>query len=522
VIVDVPIIRSLMINVVLFLAPGLPWLGVLVGIGWLKRWHLMWDVALSFLVFAAGVVFAYVAGWHVSASPLWNFTWTVTTIGALINLLAGGSPDYGMPLQVCRKRLVALTFCAAYVLFFWGATRVVPPQADHDLDLQGTAYALLNRLTPSYVTPRGTNYLAHPPLLHLYVAGSFLYFNALNQLDVFDPSSARHIALEADELHYLQYPFFLETRTPNIFLGAVTITSLAIWISAPAGACIGLLLAFAFATLPEMLVRFSYGGYFAISNFYALQMVLATEAWSERQDVYGRRATLAIGAFAAWANHKLVLLPMSIAVWNAIAPWPPRRLVDVTARVFHPIVVGFVLGSVAFWAYGLWVSPTDFWNDHVRHHIVDRMLNASMATPYTAEYPGIASLWYEFWRDTSFLFLPLGAVSVILLIMLQKPASLANGGVSLPPTGWLGLPGLVLVWAALSATAFSLIDWRQTKHLAEIFALSQIIAPALALRLWPPYRYVVAAVCLAMLTWNAMEILQLLTDFGSLVKVPEW
>ena len=48
--------------------------------------------------------------------------------------------------QAVYCRLVGLTLPAAYVLYAWGATRVVPAQ--RELEVQGTAYALIHRLEP--------------------------------------------------------------------------------------------------------------------------------------------------------------------------------------------------------------------------------------------------------------------------------------------------------------------------------------------------------------------------------------
>ena len=49
--VDAPLVRSMAVNAVLFLVPGLPLVGIMVGRRWLPRWGLLWVIAASVGVF---------------------------------------------------------------------------------------------------------------------------------------------------------------------------------------------------------------------------------------------------------------------------------------------------------------------------------------------------------------------------------------------------------------------------------------------------------------------------------------
>ena len=177
----------------------------------------------------------------------------------------------------------------------------MPPQSDHDLEVQGTGYGLLTRLEPLLLTDRGTfYYFAHPFLLHYYVAGTFLYFNQIDHLAYYDDASqralaasrgepftlptrtgerrivklegpnyvvdppfengSRRISVEALEQrmiygHYASNPYRLTTRSPNVFMAALTVALLGVWIHRIAPGWFAILLGLSYATSPEVFVR---------------------------------------------------------------------------------------------------------------------------------------------------------------------------------------------------------------------------------------------------------------------------
>jgi hypothetical protein len=90
-------------------------------------------------------------------------------------------------------------FLGAGLLYFVAATRIVPPQVDHDLEVQATGYGLVTRFEPLLLTDRDTiYYFAHPPLLHLWVGGSFLLQGELESLRFYDDVSQRARAARGD------------------------------------------------------------------------------------------------------------------------------------------------------------------------------------------------------------------------------------------------------------------------------------------------------------------------------------
>lgn len=170
--------RSLAINLVLFVLPGMPLTGVLIGFGWLKRSSWMCVVSLSLAVFMGLVVACRLVGLPVESSPLWNATWVIVNLGAGLNVLAGGEPAWGMRWRMPGEAIGAAIFLAAYAAYFYGACYIVENQEDHDCKVQATVHALLTRLRPeSRLAVAGASYFSHPPLVHVCVAGSFLYYN---------------------------------------------------------------------------------------------------------------------------------------------------------------------------------------------------------------------------------------------------------------------------------------------------------------------------------------------------------
>ncbi len=65
-------------------------------------------------------------------------------------------------------------------------------QVDQDLEVLATGFGLLTRFEPLLLTDRhGVYFFAHPPLLHFYVAGSFLFQGSLDELETYDEASRR-------------------------------------------------------------------------------------------------------------------------------------------------------------------------------------------------------------------------------------------------------------------------------------------------------------------------------------------
>jgi hypothetical protein len=289
---------------------------------------------------------------------------------------------------------------------------------------------------------------------------------------------------------YEQDPQFVAARTPHVFLAALTVALLAYWAARASGRWwLAVVVALAYASSPEIFVRSGYGGHFATTNFALLILLAAVEEFdieeregekgtgSERSEAPkgypvpfspGELTCLLAGAMAALANHKLILVPVAVVLWQLLGtvplalwrgkqqqPWRRR----IAAAVTHPAVLGFAAGTALFWLWGILIDAAEFWRDHVLGHFVDRLIHYNPLG--YSKYPDAIQLWTEFWQHTGYVLLPLG-----LLALLWE------GGVR--RRRWAGL---WLLWTVLAAVAFSLVDWRQTKHLMPLL-IPLSLAPA--------------------------------------------
>ena len=272
----------------------------------------------------------------------------------------------------------------------------------------------------------------------------------------------------------------------------------------------GLLAALTYATSPEVFVRSSYGGYFAIGNFALLLMLLATAdrdaSNDERQNLFGFAGV----CFAAWADHKLVLFPLAVVLWQTVrtrSQWK-RNLLQAASQ---PVVIGFAVGTLSFWVYGLLIDWKMFWLDHVRTHLFDRMLHHNPLG--YSRYPSVTGLWIEFWQHTGYLLLPLSVLTIYLAIV-----SLRNRTTNVTSHG---AAGLWAVYFLITALTFSWADWRMTKHLMLLMP-ALYLAPVLWAAKDRERQIIVSVIFLVLLTWNVYTVHEIAKNFPGFKVSPLW
>ena len=607
-------VRSLAVGLVLLLVPGIPWVGVLIGRqrsrhpapcdhgrcavadgtpsvpATFSGFEWLWAVVASLASLLVVLIVIRTAGLPLSGSMAWNGVWLITNATIVLQTLVGGPALGGLAPRDRRDWLGGGLFLAAYAAFFLSATRIVPPMEDHDFDAMGCAYGLLTRFEPLLVSDHDTIYqFSHPPLAYFTTAGSFLYFNRLDDLAYYDAASRRakaarqgtpfepfggtvgglsggtgdHRVIRVEGRDYLVEPpladgsrripvWLLENgvlgqryqrdpqrlaaRTPNVFLAALTVALLGAWIGRMSGrSWLALLVPLVYATSPEVFVRSGYGGHFATTNFAVLMVLMAMEA-RIASSRFAATCLLA-GMVAAWTNHKLILLAAAVVLWELVRsqckktgtgseptcenPGPsaardasvanvsvPGCSVSgrcrIVAAALDPVVLGFAAGTALFWLWGLSIDPAEFWRDHVQNHFVDRVFHHGYAYQ-DGRYPSVAGLWIEFWQHTGYVLLPLGIVALVAQGVRHARQS----------------PGLWLLWTLLAATALSLVDWRQTKHLMPL-----LVPLSLALACWAPpagiRRKLLIAVLAGLAAWNVSAIYGLAGHFDAFRVTPGW
>jgi len=542
-------ILSIIINLMVFVVPGAAWRGI-----WRRRKirdpveEIIFMIIASTIILLVGVVGHFLLGVEISSTSHFIYLAVITNLG----LVFVKSPQRGAD-AIRPGRLALCIALLTYILIYLGATRLVPPLEDHDMETQGTAWALLNRLKPLHLTDRGTtHFFAHPLLLHFYNAHTILFWDVLNELRWYeeDASLGEKILntklLEGTEISFItqdgqeikrkvktthnekiildegapdavsmifiphfdiprfcprkplikgqnslnvqelrfwvissfvedeavprfkKTPFVLPTRMPNIFFSCLTAFILFCFIEKLTHsrflAVLGLLLYF---TFPEIFIRSSYGGYMAITNFglflLAYLYIEPSPSVDKRQAAGGVYATLLAALFLGLANHKAVILPMAIGMREFSARLGKEKILRVLkAAALHPAFIGFLAGTFLFWAYGLILKPDVFIQEHFQYHLINRIVHRA-DLGYTG-YPAAWKLWKGFfWYPLGQPILFLGAIVLILALKELRKAENRK-------------PALAL-WFLLGAFFFTVVDWRQTKHL-------MLLVPALVIGLF--------------------------------------
>jgi len=434
--------------------------------------------------------------------------------------LAGGLAVLGAaPLPFLRGRglLVVpwpslLVAVPAAVALVWFAGFVVPPLEDQDMEMQATAHALATRQTPRTLTNRSTAYyFAHPPLLHLWQAGTFALSGRLSRVAYYDEAGRRalrgpFVEPRADaplsrRPHYEEWkpllrrflaePQLWPARQVNVLLAAVAAGLLAaLAASLTASTAAGLALAAVFVTLPEMLVRGAYGAYVAASLLLGLVVLACLDEERPAPE------TMLASGLAFLVDQKGLLVP---AGWALGAP---------RARGWRRVLplAGGLAAIAVFAAYGLAVDAPSFVFDFLREHVARRFSGGDVR--FVAEagrfYPSIPQLWAEFLARYGLVFTAWAAAAAGMAWRRERPAGRAAAASVL-----------------LGALAFSATDWRQTRHLALLTGPALVAIAAT----WPrSARWRRAALLLAgaLVLRNLWAVRSLLSSFDSWVPHAGW
>lgn len=525
-----PFIEALVVGSILFLVPGLA----------LTDWRKGDACVVLFRAIVASLIASLVV-WCVLV-PLGGPT-NRTAFLLLLALLTNAGLCIGMlkgwyraePFSAPLPRLLTAVACLFFIQSYLGAAYFVPVLEDQDMETQGTAYGIMHEFTPSMTTNRGTDYFfAHPLLLHFWIGESALISNDLDQLRYYHESSlAGRAAPESrDKLFELELkrfgtdPLLLQTRTPNLFLGAFLMFPLGFLAYRLSGSlAAAVLTSVLYMTLPEVYVRTSYGGYMAVTNFlvtagayfYLQASGLLANRGGIAQDP-GRALRLGSGAsfLSAWSDQKGILLPMATTVHAGLCFLLDGGLSDLFRRLRKrpEVVAAFLIGLafVAGWAtfalYGLIVAPDAFIEDHIKGHIVRRLrMDAIDLVGYdsTRWYPSAEALWLQFFSHSGWLLVPPAALAMWAAARKIRQAE-----------------GMLFVWAAIGAIGFSLVDWRQTKHLAHILPAVAVLTAVYWASLEGKLKMAVSLLLGAAVLWNLWRIGLLMQDFSYLQPTPIW
>ena len=295
-------------------------------------------------------------------------------------------------------------------------------------------------------------------------------------------------------------------------LATLTVALLGVWTARLTGRwSLALLVPLVYASSPEVFVRSGYGGHFATENFAALMVLMAVGQWEMAGGmVKADAACFLAGLLAAIANQKLLFLPLAIVVWEIMREracsgdrGPTRRDRAHRAGCTAPCSTPWYSASPAERSS----SGSGACGSHrpssgrttCQTHIINRILSDT-AEMNQDSYPSIAELWRELWQYTGHLLLPMGPPRTGVG---RSPPPPANGR-------------LMAIWTLIAAAAFSLVDWRQTKHLMPLL-IPLCLAPACwASTSRGPRGGCRRGVC-GVLAWNLYTVYGLRLDFAAFV-----
>jgi hypothetical protein len=532
---------ALAVGAVMFLAPGLAWSDRRRGDAFVVLFHaVLASLAIGLVVWLLLLALpgptsriGFIAGVALLAN-----------VGLWLGLRRGWytANPFGQPMA----RLLLATGAAVYLLSYAGAAWFVPALEDQDMETQGTAYGLIHELEPTMPINRphevgGRYFFAHPLLLHFWIGESALVSDDLDRLRHYHEGSLRArdgaSAFAEWETAFDQFmvdPVLLPTRTPNLFLAVFLVFGAGFLVfrmtgsrAAAVGACV------IYATLPEVYVRTSYGGYMALTNFLLVSgAYFYIEACGffpdQKAAAPAARRSGGLAAFlAGWADQKGILMAFAAPAHAVVRLVSDRsflnqsfglirrgQVVDLVRSAFArpdfaaAFVIGlsFIVGWGTFALYGLAVDSEAFIADHIVGHVAERLtLTRIEFLGSDFNYPSVQGLWMEFFDHSGWPLIPVALVAGFYAAGRIREAH-----------------GVLLIWALIGAIGFSFVDWRQTKHFAHILPAVAMMAGIWWASLQGRMRMAATAAIAAGLLWNIWRIGLLMQDFETIQPTPIW
>lgn len=450
-----------------------------------------------------------------------------------------GAARRGVPSPKRAHLAVAATAALGFALSFFSAKSIVPPLQDQDMDGQNTAYGLAAELTPFGLTDRSTLYFfAHPLLLHHFNACTLLlsgeievvrppYDAAVLERDELPPELGRPgfarilRALRLDERppdrsrrwmrdvygKYLANPALFGTRAPNVAFNAAFAALLFLTLG-----MLGLsrvdagLVTIVSVSLPEIVVRSGYGGYFAPT---ALTFLIAARVAGD--PLAGKAARAAAGFLAMFTSQKAVTVGAAVFGSHAFA-----RLRDLRRGIGNSfaLLAGMAAAVLASTVFGLVIAPEDFVLDGLLEHGVWRFSSAAGKVGAPAlTYPGVVGLWKDFASQMGWAWSALALVAFFAAFRRMRDLGENESD---------NVVRIAVFWLVAGAVVFTATDWRQTKHLCTMLPAIVILVGSCMSRATPIWKRGIRVVLLGSIAWNAIRIARLAQDFNSFPVRPIW
>jgi len=284
------------------------------------------------------------------------------------------------------------------------------------------------------------SFYGNEPIYSQHTHGPILIKNKLSDKSMITKNIYEQIQLRIfhDELYNKFYssPHRLCSRIINIFFVMATLTvMMAIMIQFGLAYSEALLLLIVYISLPEVNIYSIGGSRTAIGGFSLISMVY----FYLKQNV---RLSFFSGLISALSTHKLAIVPLATVI---------KQLVSKNSRLNAvPLILGFLTGLAIFWIYSLSIDVNAFMLDHVHYHTLNRIFHIDKLG-YSEHYPNLLDYWGQFIANVGWPFFLLSLIP--LLYLAKKRDSNLN---------------IFSFWFVTGAVVFSIVDWKETKHLILI------------------------------------------------------
>lgn len=498
-------LRTVLVTLAMYVVPGMAWMGCL-------HRHVSGSVFYLFFQFVFSVLgmilvhAAFLATGHVPGPDGFVLgLLVVTNLGIVVTRPGRALTAVGFDAR--RVVILAMSLVSIYSCLFAGM-RHLPGQLDLDGEHQGTAYGIIHEFKP-YLTSdiiASPYYFAHPTLSNFFNAYSTLLLGNLEDYRYFydtaketermlalkpgaeiptvigedrgtllrmrgdiyifkmfwrqhlvDRPFSRQRLIEFVSMHdqnrFFDDPRPFPARASNIFAGLLAVCLLFQWITQLTNSrLLGIVSGFVYIFSPGIFIRSCFSEHVAFTNM--VLILLAYQATFPRafegQGRAGRWLAYVPGVVAGLINQKVIIMVLPLFLLQAVECLRRKEAGSLLGRMLREmtIPVGFAVGTLLFWAYGLAIDPEAFFVSHLRVHLFDRLLHLN--TMFAEDYPTLGYLWYQFnYEFPAFL--------LCVFAMLYSWKNSLNRNVV-----------FLSLWAAGGALLFSLVDWKQTNHLTQL------------------------------------------------------
>ncbi|MFA5144801.1 MAG: hypothetical protein WC723_02170 [Candidatus Omnitrophota bacterium] len=255
---------------------------------------------------------------------------------------------------------------------------------------------------------------------------------------------------------FWQSPYLVSTRSSQFLFTALTVIVLLIFILQITGSYfLSIFGSLLYLAIPEILLSLSITDYEAITSF---AIIAAAYLYYSYNNNAGKKKEMRLplfisGFLCAVSDHKTLILIMAILARDFILAVKNNEKRPILKSVFgNYIFIGFILGVLAYWIYGLMIDARMFIIDHFLYHFLDRVLHIN-EFGYTG-YLSVSKLWltYGGYLGWPLFLLSLYAVVYYLRFIFNSYRN----------------ETIFSLWFIIGAIAFTWIDFRQTYHLVYI------------------------------------------------------